>query len=475
MSQDAPGPGTPDEPSRIPAHIGPYRILSEIGSGGMGTVYVAEQKTPVKRRVALKVIKLGLDSREVLKRFELERQALAVMNHQNVAKVFEAGATEQGQPYFVMEYVEGLPLDRYCDKHKLSLKQRVELFRLICAGVQHAHHKGIIHRDLKPANVLVVRDGERVVPKIIDFGLARATDQTMVEHSLFTEQGQLIGTPEYMSPEQAGMDGEGIDTRTDVYSLGVMLYEVLSGTLPFPSSELRRQGLARDPARDPRGRAAAAEPQGLEQPRSGVGLGAQARNERDRLSRSLRGDLDWIVMRAMAKEPERRYATPDALSDDLGRYLDLQPVLAGPPSASYRVRKWLRRYRVQAVAAAAVVLALVGGIAAATWQANRALAAEAVAEENARGGGTQRAGAERNAQQARRDDAGRTAGGRGRGGEGTRRGRTRPRGRREPPLPPRALHARSRRRRSRVRGPASRSRDLGARLGRRSRPISSAG
>jgi serine/threonine protein kinase len=392
MSQDTSDSAVPTPPP-APRAIGPYRVLSVLGSGGMGTVYVAEQREPVKRRVAIKVIKLGLDSREVLKRFALERQALAVMNHPNVARVFEAGATDGGQPYFVMEYVEGLPIDVYCDKHRLDLKERVELFREVCAGVQHAHHKGIIHRDLKPANVLIARDNERPTPKIIDFGLARATDRTLAEHSLFTEQGQLLGTPEYMSPEQADMDGEGIDTRTDVYSLGVLLYQLLTGTLPFPSNELRSkrlpeiQRLIREvdpprPSATPGGDAQAAE---RAQKRGSTEAG---------LVRGLRGDLDWVVMRAMAKEPERRYATPDALSDDLGRYLSMQPVSAGPPSTAYRLRKWLRRYRIQATAAAAVLLALIGGVAVATWQARRARSAELVAEENARE-------AERSAEEAR--------------------------------------------------------------------------
>ena len=216
-----------------PERIGPYRILEVLGEGGMGTVYLAEQTEPVRREVAIKVIKLGMDTKAVLGRFEQERQALAVMNHEHIAKVFDAGSTEKGMPYFVMEHVDGIPITEYCDEHRLSLKERIQLFQGVCDGVQHAHQKGVVHRDLKPSNILVATRDDRAKPKIIDFGLARATEKQLVDNTIYTEQGVLMGTPEYMSPEQALTDASGIDTRTDVYSLGVVLYQLLTGEMPL--------------------------------------------------------------------------------------------------------------------------------------------------------------------------------------------------------------------------------------------------
>ena len=348
-----------------PEHIGPYRILGLIGEGGMGVVYRAEQREPIQRQVAIKVIKLGMDSVEVQARFELERQALAAMSHHGIAKVFDAGTSERGQPYFVMELVEGLPITTYCDKHRLSLAERIALFQQVCAGVQHAHQKGVIHRDLKPDNVLVVRDGDKATPRIIDFGLARATNRELLARTMYTEQDRVMGTPEYMAPEQAAADNEGIDTRADIYSLGVLLYELLAGELPFSSHELRRAGWV-----EIQHVLAEVEPLKPSTKLTSQGAAAAAHAERRRtslssLARELRGDLDWIVLKAIAKEPERRYDSATGLAMDLGRHLQHEPVLAGPPSARYRLRKLLRRYRTQAVAASLVfVTAVVGAVVA---------------------------------------------------------------------------------------------------------------
>jgi formylglycine-generating enzyme required for sulfatase activity len=341
--------------------IGPYRILATLGEGGMGTVYAAEQREPVRRRVALKVIKLGMDSKAVLARFALERQALAVMNHDAIAKVFDAGTTERGQPYFALELVEGLPITRYCDEHRLDLRARIALFQQVCAGVQHAHQKGVIHRDLKPGNVLCALRGEQHTAKIIDFGVARATDHQLVAQTIFTEQGMLVGTPEYMSPEQAAGNALAIDTRTDVYSLGVILYELLAGALPFDSRALRAAGML-----EMQRKIREDEPPRPSTKITTLGEHAHdfARARRTNvpgLAKALRGEIDWIVLNALAKEPERRYASADHLAQDLDRHLAHEPVLAGPPGAGYRLRKWARRYRGPVIAAVVVLLALVAG------------------------------------------------------------------------------------------------------------------
>ncbi|MCA8941153.1 MAG: protein kinase, partial [Planctomycetes bacterium] len=344
-----------------PAHIGVYQILDTLGEGGMGTVYKAEQREPVRRLVALKVIKLGMDSAEVIARFELERRALAAMNHDAIARVFDAGTSERGQPYFVMELVEGLPLNQYCDQHRLSLRQRLELFQRICHGVHHAHQKGVIHRDLKPGNVIVTRSGEEPTPKILDFGLAKATNRDLLAQTVFTEREQILGTPEYMAPEQAAGEVEIVDTRADVYSLGVMLYELLSGELPFSQQQMRRAGWMEiqrvlrevDPPR-PSTRVST-----MGEERSSYAMSRQVRGD---LARELRGDLDWIVMMAMAKEPERRYDSANALAADVERHLAGEPVLAGPPSVRYRLGKLARRYRGALLGVAAVFLALLGGL-----------------------------------------------------------------------------------------------------------------
>lgn len=383
----------PSEPAaerpELPHQIGPYRILEQLGEGGMGTVYLAEQKEPVRRRVALKVIKLGMDSKAVLTRFEAERRALAMMEHSCIAAVFGAGLTEHGQPYFAMEYVKGIPITEYCDQNKLSLKDRIELFQKVCSGVQHAHLKGVMHRDLKPSNVMVTLQDGKPQPKIIDFGLAKATDHHLVEATLFTEHGQIIGTPEYMSPEQAGLGGLDVDTRTDVYSLGVLLYELLVGELPFSRRSLHQAGLL--------------EMQRLireEEPEKpstkittiGAGAGDHANARRvdvAELKRRLRGDLDWIVLKALEKDRTRRYETSLELAADLQRHLEHHPVLASPPSSGYRIKKFLRRYRLQCAAAATVFVAIVGGgaiavigFAAATEAARKAEDSEARAKES---------------------------------------------------------------------------------------------
>jgi eukaryotic-like serine/threonine-protein kinase len=354
-----------------PETIGNYRIQQKLGEGGMGVVYEAQQLHPVRRIVALKVIKLGMDTAQVVVRFESERHALALMNHPNIARVYDAGATAEGRPFFAMECVKGVPITDYCRRHKLDLRARLELFMQVCSGVEHAHQKGVIHRDLKPSNVLVREQDGAHVPKIIDFGIAKATAHRLTDKTLYTEMGQLIGTPEYMSPEQAEMSGVDIDTRTDVYLLGVMLYELLCGELPFPASELaqvgfqeyRRRVIEVEPPK-PSARIAAASDAGRAH---ATALGLEPRA----LARALHGDLDWIAMKALAKEPPRRYASASELSGDLRRHLEHEPVLAGPPSNVYRMRKFARRHKA-GVAFALVLLVLLTGFATVmAVQANR--------------------------------------------------------------------------------------------------------
>jgi non-specific serine/threonine protein kinase/serine/threonine-protein kinase len=312
--------------------------------------------------VAVKLIKWGMDTREVVARFESERQALVLMNHPNIAKAFEAGSTEEGRPYFVMEYVKGVPLTEYCDTNRLSTRERLEVFLQVCSGVQHAHQKGVIHRDIKPSNILVAVEDGRPVPKIIDFGVAKATSQRLTERTLFTELGQWIGTPEYMSPEQAQLTGLEVDTRTDVYALGVVLYEVLAGAQPFEPSELRGAGFD-----EMRRRIREDEPPRPSTRVSSLGDASRVTAERRRtdshgLVKQLRGDLDWIVMKAIEKDPTRRYGSPSDLAADVDRHLQNQPVLASPPSAAYRLRKFVRRNRAGVAASVVVLLALVAGV-----------------------------------------------------------------------------------------------------------------
>jgi tetratricopeptide (TPR) repeat protein/serine/threonine protein kinase len=369
----------PPEVETPPSVIGPYKLLQQIGEGGMGTVYMAEQTKPVERRVALKVIKPGMDSRQVIARFEAERQALAMMDHPNIAKVLDAGTTDNGRPYFVMELVKGVPITRYCDEHHLTPRERMELFVPVCQAVQHAHQKGIIHRDLKPSNVLIALYDGRPVPKVIDFGVAKATGHKLTDHTMFTELGQVVGTLEYMSPEQAEFNQLDIDTRSDIYSLGVLLYELLTGTTPFERKRLKDAALVEllriireeEPPRPSTRLSTTAEL---------ASIAANRGLEPKRLSGLVRGELDWIVMKALEKDRNRRYETANGLSNDVLRYLADEPVLACPPSAAYRFRKFARRNKVAFLTSSLVALALVLGTVVSTWQAIRATRAERLAE-----------------------------------------------------------------------------------------------
>ena len=340
-----------------PDNVGPYRILEVLGEGGMGIVYLAEQIEPIRRRVALKHIKFGMDTKQIIARFESERQALALMSHENVAKVLDAGSTDNGRPYFVMEYVPGIPITDYCDRHKLTMPQRLQLFVPVCNAVQHAHQKGIIHRDIKPSNILVMLQDGRPIPKIIDFGVAKATERHLTEKTLFTEHGQLIGTPEYMSPEQAEMTPLDVDTRTDIYALGVVLYELLTGVLPFDRKTLRAAGYA-----EIRRIIREVEPMRPSTRLSTMGDDSTALSQKRQtdprsLVRQLRGDLDWITMKALEKDRTRRYATASELAADIERHARHEPVLAGPPSLAYRLTKLIRKHRVHIAVGACVVLA----------------------------------------------------------------------------------------------------------------------
>jgi len=362
----------PDE--AVGQTLGRYKLLERVGEGGCGVVYVAEQTEPVRRRVALKVIKLGMDTKQVVARFEAERQALAMMDHPNIAKVLDAGTTDLGRPFFVMELVRGIRITDYCDQSNLTTKERLDLFIKVCQAIQHAHQKGIIHRDIKPSNILVTLHDAVPVPKVIDFGIAKATEGRLTDNTVYTQLHQFIGTPAYMSPEQAEMSGLDIDTRSDIYSLGVLLYELLAGSTPFDAKELMASGIdamrktirEKEPQR-PSTRLATLKGDAL------TTTAKRRSTETAKLLHQLKGDLDWIVMKCLEKDRTRRYETANGLAFDLKRHLTNEPVLARPASAAYKLQKAFRRNKLVYSAAAAIALALVAGLtlAAMGWRQTR--------------------------------------------------------------------------------------------------------
>jgi eukaryotic-like serine/threonine-protein kinase len=383
--------------------IGPYKLLQQIGEGGFGVVYMAEQKQPVKRRVALKIIKIGMDTKQVIGRFEAERQALALMDHPNIAKVLDAGATDRGRPYFVMELVKGVPITQYCDDNKLTTEQRLDLFMDVCSAIQHAHQKGIIHRDVKPSNIMITLHDGRPVPKVIDFGIAKATQYELTEKTLFTQYGQFIGTPAYMSPEQAEMSGLDVDTRSDIYSLGVLLYELLTGRTPLDSNsllssahdEIRRRIKEEEPAK-PSTRVSTLMGEELSV------ISNQRRVEPSRLRNLLRGDLDWIVMKALEKDRTRRYETASALKLDIQRFLHDEPVTAVAPSAWYTLQKFAQRNKGTFAAVTVIAASLILGLGLAIFAFARERVARTEADRRREEAYQQRQKAEANEEHARR-------------------------------------------------------------------------
>ena len=364
-----------DKPGEQPgAKIGRYRLLEKIGEGGMGTIWMAEQREPVRRRVALKIIKLGMDTKQVIARFEAERQALAMMDHPNIAKVLDAGATETGRPYFVMEYVPGEPITDYCDRHKLSVRERLELFATACRAIQHAHQRGILHRDVKPSNLLVSNQDGRHVPMVIDFGLAKILRTEPASANLLTREGQFLGTPRYMSPEQIELPSDQIDTRADVYALGVVLFELIAGEPPY-ERHMTDGGLPKL-LRSIREEESTRPSTRLSQQRKdGVEIAAKRRTDRAALLAQVRGDLDWIVVKALERDRDRRYQSAAELANDVERYLRREPISARPPSASYRTERFVHRNPLAVGGFLAAVLALVLGSGLSLywfWRANNA-------------------------------------------------------------------------------------------------------